>query len=184
MAFGFKDGFTRVPNGLLLDSELKSTHIAVYLAIASFCYGNRRSWMPSYAQVARRAGCAKGTAIRAAKKLQERGWIIIRKVRGRNGSICEFELVESREAFLADRSRRDKTHAQKVERETQFQKLQIQKSFLGKDISAEEANRKIAALNRRTQARSPRVSVPLADFIDEAQAENNSDHASGQEVDH
>ena len=60
-----------------LDQEtvgrLRPTELAVYVALCAFADGKNRSCFPSYATLARRAGCSRRTAIRAVSGLEKLG---------------------------------------------------------------------------------------------------------------
>lgn len=72
-----------------LDQEtvgrLRPTELAVYVALCAFADGKNRSCFPSYATLARRAGCSRRTAIRAVSGLEKLGLVIKQEQRSVKG---------------------------------------------------------------------------------------------------
>ena len=168
MAFSeqrFAKGFCQVPNEILLDKELRPVDLAVYWVVRSFMYGDRTRWAPSYEAVAKRANCSKKSARRAVRCLEDHGWLIVHRPKpsvrqrkpGRPAHV--LELVKNRTGFLKDHARRDQNHARHVEKDWQFEAVQVQAQGSKGAISREEANVKIREINAKMKKLSPRVPV-------------------------
>lgn len=166
MAFSteqFRKGFTCIPNELLLDANCRAVERAVFVSIRSFMYGDRKSWAPSYREIAKRAGCSPRTARTAARRLEELGYFMITRPLPPEGQVKpgrpahKFTLVENREAFLKDRTERDRRHAEKVEQDLHRQAVEIQARAFGGKLSPEEANAELRKIEASMARRSPRV---------------------------
>ena len=161
----FAKGFTVVPNELFLDDQIRAMDIAVFAAIRSFMYGDRKCWAPGYREIARRAGCSIKTARKSASKLERLGYYMITRRKPPEGQPKPsrpthiFTLVQNRVAFLKDRAQRDKKHAEEVTQAGHRKVLQTQaQAFQGK-LSKEEANAEIQRIKEQMDRRSPRVHI-------------------------
>ena len=183
----FAKGFTRLPNEVLLDSELSLADLAVYWAVRSFMYGTRTTWAPGYDAIAQRAHCSKKTARISVNRLEDRGWLIVhrRQAKATPGSGRPphvIEIVQNRQAFLKDRDRRDQEHAKRLQKEAHQQGLQVQQEALQGRISHEEANRVIRQIQEGMNRRSRRIPVDGVTEL-EGEATDGADGSSpGKEV--
>lgn len=90
-----------------LDQEtvgrLRPTELAVYVALCAFADGKNRSCFPSYATLARRAGCSRRTAIRAVSGLEKLGLVIKQEQRSVKGDPTANLYVLTEQRTLEDR---------------------------------------------------------------------------------
>ena len=87
--------FTLIDNTILEDKELSAVHKMIYVALAKFADNDTRACYPSYATLAEQAGCNRSTAIRAMKKLVEKGYVVkaIKSKDGRNAHACNLYIL-------------------------------------------------------------------------------------------
>ena len=71
-----------------------------------------------------------------------------------------FTLVENRPAFLKDRARRDKEHAQRVRQDGHAKVVQVQAQTFQDKLSESEGNAAIRKIRKEMESRSPRVAIP------------------------
>lgn len=95
-----KAGFTKIPNGLWLDSRLSPGGRLVWAALKAFAFGNKSSCFPSVASIAEISGFSDRTVQKHLTRLQELG---ILRVRFRMRKSSTYTLVQ--EGFqLEDRT--------------------------------------------------------------------------------
>lgn len=72
--------FTMVPNIVLFDTRLTIAAKVVFAIIQSHTFGKDCAY-PSLQKIAQEAGCAKNTVIKAIRKLEEIGYLIVDRKR-------------------------------------------------------------------------------------------------------
>lgn len=90
--------FIRLDQETVSSGRLRPSELAVYVALCAFAGGRNRSCFPSYATLAKRAGCCRRTAIRAVAGLEKLGLVVKQEQHSNKGDASSnlYVLLELR----------------------------------------------------------------------------------------
>lgn len=103
------DGFVRVPNWLIDDSDMTLHELVVYIVLLRFRDPKTGKCWPGITTIADRARVSRKTAIRAIKSLEERGVIRVKRrkdITENQSNVYEVSLAVEAPEHIWDRSRR------------------------------------------------------------------------------